>query len=157
MFYVLYFMYIITSARSRWCPCWVENLRLLSNYQVKTYLYYPQDQGHLMAPRNQDLTHPSSSHNFREIRGSHHVFPKLTRSSPVPYEYDAGIAEYENVFRGFDEEIKRLNVTVGWKRHQYHHNHHVQRYHAMMAALDTSSNKDLVEMTVPWYGGWGPP
>ena len=25
----------------------------------------------------------------------------------------------------------------------------------MMAALDTSFNKDLVEMAVPWYGGWG--
>ena len=63
-----------------------------------------------MAPSNQDLTHPSSRHNFREI---HHVFPKSTRSSPMPYEYDAGIAEYEKVFQGFDEDIKRLNVTVG--------------------------------------------
>ena len=66
-----------------------------------------------MASSNQDLTHPSRRHNFREIQGSHHVFPKLTRSSPVSYEYDAGIAEYEKVFRGFDEDIKGLNVTVG--------------------------------------------
>lgn len=37
--------------------------------------------------------------------------------------------------------------------HHCNDRHCVQGHHVMLAALDTSSSKDLVEMAVPWYHG----
>jgi len=59
----------------------------------------------------------------------------LVTGKPKTLAKLSGLATYSEVFGGFDEEIKGRNVTG---------------HHVMLAALDTSSRKDVVEMAVPW-------